>query len=607
MIQPENHSHPYQKIFNDIDGGIIKVPQFQRDFVWDKKQTAKLIDSIIKGFPIGTFIFWRTAEELRHIRNIGNATLPKTPKGDKVFYVLDGQQRITSLYAVRKGLRIDKDGKEIDYKDICINLELEPDADEEVVLTEPPEATHISVCDLLTLGMSEMFDRFERKYIERIDDYRKKLENYSFSTIVIDSYPIDIACEVFTRINTGGKELSLFEIMVAKTFDQEKNFDLSAKYESLIDNKDKDGERDLEDAKYETIQAITVLQCISAFLRDQVRRQDILKLKKNEFVDNWDKVKDGIFSAVDFLRSHLRIKVSRLLPYSTILVPFTYFFIHNKCNKPTSSQAKLLTQYFFWACVGKRFSSGVEAKMAADLKRMHDILNETEPDYNKGEVKVPLPDLEDLKWEGFSASNAFSKTILCLYCFFEPKSFDSGGDVNLDNSWLKQSNSKNYHHFFPKSYLRKKGEDDWYANSILNITIVDDHLNKRDIGTKPPGQYMKKYRKSNENFDSTMKSHLIDSVDDFGIWDNNYETFLEKRGKKVLRELRKRLPKMQADEADPNNDLTLGNDSIDTSTDELKGTIEALGPAIEEMKAGKGEPWDVVLAELESKKLKTHN
>lgn len=541
MIQPENQSQGYQKIFTLIDDGIIKVPQFQRDFVWDKKQTAKLIDSIIKGFPIGTFIFWRTSDELRHIRNIGNANLPKTPKGDKVFYVLDGQQRITSLYAVRKGLRIDKDGKEIDYKDICINIELEPDADEEVVMTEKPEAISISVCDLLNLGMPEMFDRYERKYIERIDSYRKKLENYDFSTIVIDSYPIDIACEVFTRINTGGKELTLFEIMVAKTFDQEKNFDLSEKYESLIKNNN--GEKDLEDAKYETIPSITVLQCVSAYLHDQIRRQDILRLKKSEFIDAWETVKEGIFLTVDYLRSHLRIKVSRLLPYSTLLIPLTYFFINNKGKKPTSLQNKLLTQYFFWACWGQRFSSAVESKIAADLKRMKDILEEKEPSY-QGE-EIDSPDIEELKWETFSPGNARSKTILCLYCFFEPKSFDTGGDVNLDNTWLKQSNSKNYHHFFPKSYLKKKNVDDRLANSILNITIVDDYLNKRDIGTKPPSQYIKKHIKSNESFGDTMKTHLIDDIDNSGIWENDYEVFLEKRGRKIVKEIKKRLPKNQ--------------------------------------------------------------
>jgi uncharacterized protein with ParB-like and HNH nuclease domain len=112
MLQPRNRTQRYTDLFTDIDRGQIKIPKFQREFVWGKEQTAKLIDSLIKGFPIGTFIYWETHEELRHIKNIGNAPLPDTPKGHVVSYILDGQQRITSLYAVRKGLRITKDGHE---------------------------------------------------------------------------------------------------------------------------------------------------------------------------------------------------------------------------------------------------------------------------------------------------------------------------------------------------------------------------------------------------------------------------------------------------------------------------------------------------------------
>src|SRR5690348_10117027 len=133
MLQPENRPMKYQTLFTDIDEGRIKVPMFQRDFVWSADQTAKLIDSIINGFPIGAFIFWQTKDELRHIRNIGNIVLPDTPKGDSRQYVLDGQQRITSLYAVRKGVRITKEGQVIDYKDISIDLSRNPDAENEIV------------------------------------------------------------------------------------------------------------------------------------------------------------------------------------------------------------------------------------------------------------------------------------------------------------------------------------------------------------------------------------------------------------------------------------------------------------------------------------------
>lgn len=537
MLQPENQSKKYESLFNDIDTGKMKIPMFQRDFVWTKDQTAKLIDSIIKGFPIGTFILWKTKEEMRAVRNIGNVELPEIPKGDAALYVLDGQQRITSLYAVRKGVVFDKEGEQIDYNEITINLELDPDSDDQVVSTEVPEnADYIPVNKLLNGSVTEFAMNYG-PYLEKIDIYRSRLMGYDFSVIVIPEYPIDIACEVFTRINTGGTELTLFEIMVAKTYDLEKNFDLSEKYQELLDNNGKG--KDLEDANYDTIPPATILQCVSAFAQKQVKRKDILKLGKDEVIALWPKVKDGIFDAVDYFRTTLRVPVSGILPYNALVVPFSYFFHMNNGKHPNHIQDKLLAQYFWWASLSNRFSAGVEGKIAQDLERMDAILKEEPPSYQGEEVRLTM---DDIRWKWFSTGDAFCKGVLCLYASFTPRSFNNDALVTLDNSWLKTSISKNYHHFFPRSYLTKQiGYTSWQANSILNITIVDDHLNKRTIRAKPPSDYMLSFVDKNPKLEETMKSHLIDDLDDYGIWDDDYERFLEKRGERVLEELNKRL------------------------------------------------------------------
>lgn len=498
-----------------------------------------MIDSIIKGFPIGTFIYWQTTEELRHVKDIGNFNLPLTPKGHIASYILDGQQRITSLYAVRKGLRIRKeDGQEIDYKDISIDLSLDPDSDDQIVSISPPDdAPTISIFKLLNGSIVSLMKDYTEAELEKIDVYQSRLTNYDFSLIVIgNEYPIDIAVEVFTRINTGGTELTLFEIMVAKTYDEGKDFDLAYEYDHLISNNGSG--KDLTDANYETIPPSTILQCVAIHLGPEVRRKDILKLDKYEFIDSWQTVKDGIFAAVDFLRNYLRIPVSHLLPYNSILVPLTYFFIRNKGKNPSSRQAKLLVQYFWWASLSNRFSSAVESKLAADRKRMDNILAEKQPSYRGEEVELVL---DNLMWYWFSTGDAFCKAVLCLYAYFHPESFDTGSLVRIDNSWLRRSNSKNYHHFFPKSYLRKQKFEDWEANSILNITIVDDFLNKRQIGAKAPSKYMKQFAKNNKDIDHTMQTHLIDDLRGYGVWKDDYYAFIERRGKRVLEELNKRL------------------------------------------------------------------
>jgi hypothetical protein len=88
MNLPEPQSRIFSSLINGIENGQIKISQFQKDFVWDIKKSASLMDSIIKGYPIGTFIFWRTNEQLRTVRDISSLNLPKTKSNEFADYAL---------------------------------------------------------------------------------------------------------------------------------------------------------------------------------------------------------------------------------------------------------------------------------------------------------------------------------------------------------------------------------------------------------------------------------------------------------------------------------------------------------------------------------------
>ena len=531
MKQPVPMPKSYATLFSNIDEGRIKIPVFQRDFVWEKPQTAKLIDSILKGFPIGTFILWKTKERLRHMRNIGNIALPEPPAGDSVQYVLDGQQRMTSLYAVRKGVRITRDNREIDYTDIAIDLSKSTDDDEIVLFDDSRDRGNcVSVHMLLTADMETLVEKF-KPYITKLDSYKTMLKAYNFSVIEIDEYPIDIACEIFTRINTSGKGLTLFEIMVAKIYDQEK-FDLAERYDTLISSENE--EKDLSSAGYETIPAITVLQCAAAHICKEVKRSNILEIQKDEFINEWNDVRNGIFGAIDYLRTHLGIVVSKILPYNSLLIPLTWFFIQKNHAQADTRENHFLRQYVYWASLTNRFTSAVETKIAADLKRMETILRGGEPDYHGEEISVTK---EDLMWHSFSTGEAYCKAIICLLSHKDPKRFNTGAKVLLDNSNLKASTSKNYHHFFPRAFLKKHGFDDSRNNSVMNIVLVDDYLNKRKIKARPPSEYVREFASENPNIEEVFNSHYISSPEEMGIYDDDYVVFIEKRAELIAKAL----------------------------------------------------------------------
>lgn len=536
MNLPEPQSRTFSSLIGDIEKGQIKIPQFQREFVWNIKKAAHLMDSIVKGYPIGTLIFWRTKERLRSVRNIGNLSLPEPAEGEFVDYVLDGQQRLTSLFASLKGLKIKReDGREDDFKEIFIDLNAA--SDEQIVILDTSEkdpSSIIRLTDLLYGGLT-LLAQYPVEYHKLIEDYKKRIESYNYSIIQIKEAPIEIATEIFTRINVGGKPLTLFEIMIAKTFDTEKKFDLAEKYTALIDN--------LKPLNYETISDATVLQVASIILEKECQRKVILNLDKQKFIDVWDSVVDAIERTVEYFRSYYRIPVSQLLPYNALIVPFSYFFFHHN-DKPTGIKQKYL-QDFFWRCaLSGRYSSGVESKLAQDIKRIDKILNDELPKYDWS-VNTSDQFIIDNGW--FSAGRSFIKAILCIYAYHQPKSFNDNSIVNISNYWLKQANSKNYHHFFPKAYLKKRGKEDFYINHILNITIVDDFLNKREIRSQAPSRYMSKFQKVNPQLEEAMQTHLIIDLNKFGIWEDDYEKFFYERAKSLSQELETRIIKQEND------------------------------------------------------------
>jgi len=553
MQHPEPQGPQFRSVMSEIENGIIKIPQFQRDFVWSREKSAKLLDSIVKGYPIGTFILWKTKEQLRTVRNIGGANLPQTPKGDYAKQVLDGQQRLTSLYAAVNGLKVARDGREDDFSAICVDL----DADEDgaIVTTDvshKEEKRYIPLCDLLE-GRFTLFNTFPDRYHEKLDEYKERFKTYAFSVVLVKDAPIEVATEIFTRINTGGQKLTVFEIMVAKTFDKDRDFDLAVKYDALIER--------LAQIDYGTIPASVILQSIAAILVKQLGKKEILKLKRKDFINAWISMCESVERAAEYFRNAYRIPVSQLLPYQSLIVPFSYFYYHHP-DKPTGEMKDLLQDFFWRVSLTSRYSRSAESQIEQDLKRIDQILKGKQPRYDFG-VDTSPDFITSNGW--FSANRAYVKAILCLLAYHEPKSFSDNSLVRISNDWLKRANSKNYHHFFPKAYLRKQGYEDWECNHIANITIVDDFLNKRQIGDKAPATYMKKFDKQNPDLVKTMKTHLI-RLNTCGIWDNDYELFFRKRCEYLSKELDKRVIRQKVD----SRGQEVISDDIDEESDELQ-------------------------------------
>ncbi len=536
MNQPISTSKKYTALIEEIESGKIKVPKFQREFVWSIDKTAGLLDSILKGYPIGTFILWETSERLSDIKNIGNFELPEAKDGAEVHYVLDGQQRITSLFAAYRGQSIVKYGetKETNYKNIYVDLEADIDDRDSILVThEKPEGVHVSLHEILQYNdkIDYFSENFSIEFFKKITKYYTIFNGYEFSAILLKKQDIESAIEVFTRINVGGKTLTLFEIMSAKTYDEKQGFDMQASYYALIER--------LKKIEYNTISSTILLHSTSLILNEnkECNKKALLNLNKQEIIDIWNDVINALCHSIDFIKQTFRIPVSTILPYDSLLVPFTYFFYFNKGN-PTNIQSKYLEEFFWRVSLSERYSSSSETSLSQDVKqRIDKILKEERPSYE--DYNLLVKSAEDLIDINFRSGSSICKAIICLLAYQQPKNFDNNSLVNLSNAYLIRANSKNYHHFFPKAFLKKEGIRN--ENSIVNITLIGDRINKYEIGAKAPSNYIEDYMDSNEKLEETLKTHLINDIRKFGILNDDYDCFLSERSKEIYKLLLKRI------------------------------------------------------------------
>ena len=539
-----------------LEEGRMKIPQFQRNFVWTLEESAALLDSVIKGYPVGSIILWNTAEKLWAVKNIGGLPFDTVKEGTPVNYIIDGQQRVTSLYAILKGVdEIDRNGKKTSYKNVYVDLNIDPktEGDERIVVLEKEAGTPEDSKRYITLhelfkGSPKITTKYPEYTWDNITLYRDKIVGFILPTIDLPANAsIEVATEIFTRLNTRGKPLGIFEIMVARTYDENHKFDLSKKYIELSEK--------LGDWK---ISNSTVLQVISALLEKNCSKKKVLLLEKDAFINTWSETVEALKTTIDFFKNHYRIPSSKLLPYDGLIVLFAYYFFKKRDNKdnkvtaPIGKDADYLKDLFWRVSLGERYSSATETKITQDLKKIDIIIAGDRPKY---EWKVDTSP-ESIKNNGeFGAGRSFIKAILVIYAAENPKCFRTGGDVILDNSYLKQANSKNYHHFFPKGFLNKKSTNiveesfndgearkDFYVNHILNITIIGAGLNSNTIRAHAPSKYLSAFQKENPELKlkEHLKTHLIE-LDEDEVLENNYKKFFNNRAERVSKEIKKRI------------------------------------------------------------------
>lgn len=212
--------YPLKSLVEDIELGEIALPELQRPFVWPKAKVRDLFDSMYKGFPVGFLLFWTVrGNDQKERRTIGVGEKQKTPR----LLIVDGQQRLTSLFAVMKDRKIVNKKGDQEQIQIAFNPQSKEFKVADAAVKKDPEFIHdISrlwssstgkskfVRDFLSnLSITKKLTDDEQDKISDAIDRLYNLENYSFYAFeLFSSVDGEQASDVFVRINSKGKSLN---------------------------------------------------------------------------------------------------------------------------------------------------------------------------------------------------------------------------------------------------------------------------------------------------------------------------------------------------------------------------------------------------------------
>lgn len=529
-------------IETNLSNGTYVIPDFQRDFVWDIDQSAQLLDSWIKGYPLGAFILWTTDEVLCKIKQIGNTVIyDKQDETAKTTYILDGQQRITSIFAAIKGLTI----KNKSYADIIINLDADlTDYETDIVTVRSEDVDFVSISFAkLCENDLKYFVLNYPNHIDKISAIQKKLNELDFPSIKIDNVNIDVATDIFTRLNTGGKKLTPFEIITAKTYKPDE-FNLVEKAKECREN--------LNVAYKSVVSDSDLVKMVALCVNGGTTKKDQLKLTRNEMIDSFDSVVKALNSAISFCIHSLKIPVGNMLAYTPILYLYVYFFYKynqtHSIESPSKKQQDYLIDYY-WRCIlTGRFGRATDTRIASDARNVIDrILNDVTPEQFNVTLSVEL----FIANGSFSQKTAYVKGMIGLLMSLAPKSLSKNSLVSFDQNWVSMPDKNNYHHFFPQKMVGQTWTNE-PVNNICNIILQDASTNQVDIGNRRPSDYIDEFSQSNSDLAKTLMDHLIHDIGAYGIPSDDFDTFIKKRASAFIEELKTRL-------------VVIGTDSIDST------------------------------------------
>lgn len=587
IAPPESHDTPLKALLDSVDSGALQLPEFQRSWTWDDNRIRNIIASLSRGYPMGALMQLECGGDVKLKYRAFEGTDVKDDV-DASFLVLDGQQRLTSLYrslfSKKVVTTVDARKQPIErYYYLDIRRCIDPEEDRLDAIVSVPKSRVLTkdigrevVRDLSTLEqeLKEMcfpanmiFDEYDwlMPFIEHYGTQSKEFQDWkTFKTDVLDTMtgyvlpviklgketPREAVCKVFENVNTGGVSLTVFELVTASfaTYD----FDLRGNWDDVVRPRIWGEGNDIVTDVMHGVDAtafLTSMTLYSTFLAKRnfdkghtsCKKKDVLDLKFEDYQLSLKNLLDGFDMAREFLIGE-RIFRMRDLPYTTQVIPLaaTCAYIGREKFKLQSTK-KILRQWLWCGIFGEMYGGANETRYANDIEDLVDAI-EGKPSPMR---TVNAAYFQSTRLLGLQTRNSAAyKGVMALVFREDCRDFIDGEQMTMVKSMMTPPD---IHHIFPQAYCQKAGLARSKWNSIVNKTPLIFTTN-RTIGGVAPSKYLPRVLREGEIDETELRmrieSHLIDydalAADDF-------DAYFVNRAKRLLDAIEKAMGKAVPD------------------------------------------------------------
>lgn len=568
-----------ETLLKHVDEGTLQLPEFQRDYVWTEEAVVSLLASIAKGYPVGALLLLERGGEVDfQPRPIEGTTVAKAKRPDLL--LLDGQQRMTSLYQVlwteRPAMLKNPKGQKVErhlfidiHKAVAAGVPFEEAI--EVVSGDKRRMRAFGKDIDLDLSTAELqyaqnmfpldrvYDEDEwlygwRDYWRERDQDPYELEKQFKQSVIkrIQKYEMPIielkkdngreaVCTIFEKVNVGGVKLDAFELVTAIYAGEE--FDLRRDWSGTPDEHGRLGrirkstpEHGVHShlASLEFLQACTVLHTLEhreiaradgrqGLDLPQVtcKRDAVLALPLASYKKHADAVENGFVEAGCFLNEQ-KILWGRDVPYPPQVVALAALFAALGSKAKNAAHRERLARWYWSGVLGEYYGSATESKIARDVPELTAWLDGGPEPRTLEEALFQISRLHSLRSRGSAAYKGFHALLMRSGC----RDFISGKAVELMTVY---SNPLDIHHIFPRAWCEAKGIAPRVYNSIINKTALSAETN-RVIGGNAPSIYLAKVESRTgmtpSELDAILETHLMDPA---LLRANDFEAFFADR------------------------------------------------------------------------------